>query len=180
MHDARMPGAYTILPPLPADIGQLAATENLFVLATRPGEETLCCGGLIALALERGRLPVVAVLTDGGGTDPAEATRRAEARARESRAATAALGLPEERLFLLGLYEGMAPASGTPFHEQLLAALIFLMWSRDCNVIVAPRERAGRHDHAVAEAAARTVAEQTGVGLVLYDADGEPVTRVKR
>ncbi|WP_368417909.1 PIG-L family deacetylase [Rhodovarius sp.] len=139
-------------------VAALVECENLLVLATHPGEEVLHCGGLIAQACLRGRPPVVAVMTDGGRD-----TALAEARARRARAAAAALGLPAGRLFLLGLHYGTAPAMGSELFRGLVAGLHFLMWSRDCGVILAPAS--GDADADCAAAAARCLAEDSAVAL---------------
>ncbi len=132
----------------------LVATENLLVLAAVPGEEVRHCGGLIAHACARGRPPLVALLTDG-----AESDAEAAAVARRARQAAAALGLPETRLFLFGLRRGAA--ADAVMQAALVDALHFLMWSRDCAVLVAPP--VGGVDHAAARDAARVVAVRTGV-----------------
>jgi hypothetical protein len=142
-----------------SNVAALVEAENLLVLATHPGEEVLYCGGLIAQACLRGRPPVVAVMTDGGRD-----TALAEARARQARAAAAALGLPAARLFLLGLHRGTAPSSSSELFRGLVAGLHFLMWSRDCGVILAPAS--GDADAASAAAAARSLAEDGTVALM--------------
>lgn len=141
------------------ELVELLDSENLLVLATHPGDEVVWCGALIARACLRGRPPLVAIMTDGGQDDAL-----AEARAAQARAAAAALGLPDGRLFLLGLHRGTAPAPGSTLFQALVAGLHFLMWSRDCGVIVAPE--GGDADARAAAAAARLLAEETGVALM--------------
>ncbi len=149
-------------------IATLAATENLLVLAAHPGEEVLHCGGLIAHACARGRPPLVALLTDGAAGPDADA--RAADLARRAHQAAAALGLPPARLFLFGLHPGAA--ADPVLHAALIDALCFLMWSRDCGVLVAPPP--GGPDHAAARNAAQAVAARTGIGTLA--AEGAPFT----
>lgn len=159
--------------PAPQDGGallRLAATENLLVLVTRPGEETALCGALIAEACARGRPPLVAVLTDGSG-GAADGAARAQAWEHALGRATERLGLPRSRLFLFGLHDGTAPEAGTPVFEALIRAVHFLMWSRDCGVVVAPEGGAG--DHAVAAGVAAEVAARTGVRRVVFGGGSE-------
>ena len=144
-----------------SEVAALIERENLLVLATHPGEEVLFCGALIARACARGRPPLVAIMTDGG-----QDTVLAETRARQARAAAAALGLPEGRLFLLGLHRGTAPEPGGALFRALVAGLHFLMWSRDCGVIVAPA--GGDGDASSAAAAAQALAGDTGVALMRH------------
>ncbi len=142
-----------------SEVAMLIERENLLVLATHPGDEVVWCGGLIARACLRGRPPLVAIMTDGTPD-----TALAEAKARQASAAAAALGLPEGRLFLLGLHRGSAPVPGGGLFRALVAGLHFLMWSRDCGVIVAPA--GGDADATSAAAAAQALAADTGVGLI--------------
>ncbi|MEI6159819.1 MAG: PIG-L family deacetylase, partial [Roseococcus sp.] len=139
------------------ELAEFAGTENLLILVTHPGEEVTRCGDLIALACRRARTPLLVVLTDGSAPDGDQA--RAEAKAAAVHQAARGLGVPEHRVFLLGLLEGQAPAPGTALHAKLVAALIFLMWSRDCGVILAAQGESA--DHACARSAADAVARET-------------------
>lgn len=149
------------------ELGDLIERENLFVLATRPGEESTRCGALIAEACTRGRPPLVAVLTDGSrrpaSNDPDAVALRHQ---RETEVAVARLGLAPERLFLLGLHDGTAPRAGPQF-EALAAGVRMLMWRRDCGVICAPADT-DSSDHAAAWALAGRVAELLGVRRLGY------------
>ncbi len=111
-----------------ADFLELTGGLNLFVLVQAPGEETLCCGGLIAEACMRGRPPFVAILSDGGDA--------ADALARQTRAAVAHLGVPADWLLLLGL---RVAATGLLL-DAAVRAVAMLTWRYDCNLIVAPAD----------------------------------------
>jgi LmbE family N-acetylglucosaminyl deacetylase len=147
------------------ELAELTRRENLLVLLTHPGEEVIRAGALIAQACRQARTPLVVVLTDGSAPDGDQA--RAEARAASVRQAARGLGVPQHRVFLLGLLEGHPPAPGKALHAKLVAALIFLMWSRDCGVIVVARGPSA--DHACAWSAAEAVAAESGVRLVALD-----------
>jgi LmbE family N-acetylglucosaminyl deacetylase len=151
------------MPALPSWIW----SENWLLLATRPGEETRLFGGLIAEACLRGRPPLVCLLTDGSGPAPdsAEGAARAAAAERAVRRSTAALGLPEGRLFLFGLHDGTAPRAGAPLFGPLVVALDFLLWSRDCRAILGPGTAGASGDHDAAAEAAEAVAARTGLPL---------------
>jgi LmbE family N-acetylglucosaminyl deacetylase len=144
-----------------SEVAALIDRENLLVLATHPGDEVLRCGALIAHACARGRPPLVAIMTDG-----AQDNAVAEASARHARAAAAALGLPEGRLFLLGVHRGTAPSPGSRLFQALVSGLHFLMWSRDCGLIVAPWD--GDADAATAAAAAHQLADDSGVAMLSH------------
>ena len=141
---------------------ELPHVENLLILATHPGEEVSRCAAIITASCRRARTPLLVVLTDGSAPDGDPA--RAEAKAAAIRNAARAMGMPENRVFLLGLLEGQAPDAGSALHAKLVAALIFLMWSRDCGVIVVARGASA--DHASAWSASQAVAAKTGGGLV--------------
>ena len=110
----------------------------LLVLAPHPDDETLGCGGLIALAAAQGLPVTVAVLTDGGASHPRStkyppdrlaAVRRAEAEAAvalltDGRARFESFGAPDGRL---GEVEGEALA----WLERAPAATVFVTWVAD-------------------------------------------------
>ena len=149
------------------DLHALIASRTMLVLAARPGDEALACGGLIAEACARGRPPLVAVLTDGASIGSAGVTEdaRAVAHERETRAAVQALGLPPGRLLMLGVRDGAVPAGGA-FFAQIVEAVGFLTWMRDLNVICGPR--ADDASYASVGAITAEIARQTGIGLLTY------------
>jgi LmbE family N-acetylglucosaminyl deacetylase len=153
-------------------------SENWLLLVTRPGEEMTLLAAPIAEACRRGRPPLVALLTDGSGRAPdSEAgAARAAAAERAARRNAAALGLPENRLFLFGLHDGTAPRPGAPLFEPLARALDFLMWSRDCQVLWAPAAAGASGDHAAAASVAAAVAAASGVALWPYALAPQPLS----
>ena len=160
-----------------APLSLITGNENVLVLVPGPAAESVDCGGLIAQCCRRGRPPFVMVLGDGSasGNDlPAE--RLASVHERETRAAVACLGLPVERLLMVGLYDGTIPGDG-PVFEAVVRAVVLVMWARDCNVICGPWPDAG-----VAERATRRIAEEvsarSGVGLLAYGAPDEGALRL--
>ncbi len=142
----------------------ITGQENLMILAPRPGDESLHCGGLIARSCRRGRPPYVVVLTDG-------ATVSDPSREAATRAATRALGLPANRLLLAGLFYNTLPTQGPAF-DAIVHGITTVMWARDCNIICAPWPSPDparpRDDAAAAHRIAEAVADQSGVGLLSY------------
>jgi len=126
---------------------ELFATEISLILAERPGDAVRHCGALIADLCRQGRPPFVVVLTDGNAAG-AEADRQA-------RAGLAACGLDGGRLLMFGI-SGELPASG-PVFQAAVAALCFVAWRHDCNVLCTPPP---------AMVLARAAAAASGVGLV--------------
>jgi LmbE family N-acetylglucosaminyl deacetylase len=99
------------------DAPSLVGSQPLLVLAPHPDDESLGCGGLIADCHARGQSVHVLVLTDGAGSHPNSReyppARLAALRAEETRAAAAALGLPENQVAFIGLPDGHAPLRGS-------------------------------------------------------------------
>jgi hypothetical protein len=129
------------------DTSEVFATEIALILAERPGDAVRHCGALIAALCRQGRPPFVVVLTDGNQAG-AEADR-------EARAELAGCGLPDGRLLMFGI-AGAIPAAGRVF-DAAVAALCFVSWRHDCNVLCAP---------AAALPVARAAASASGLGLV--------------
>ena len=155
------------VPPDPhATLHAITGDENVFILAPRPGDETLLFGGLIAEACARGRPPFVGVLTDGSARGPAlTQAERAAGWERSVRRALALLGLPSTRLLMVGLYDDTVPREG-PVFDAVVRAVTLVMWARDCNVICVPWQDDGVADRRAARVVAEAVAARSGVALI--------------
>ena len=114
------------------------------VLAPHPDDESLGCGGLLALLAEAGAPVHVVVVTDGARSHAASAAypapRLRALREDEARAAVAALGLDGDAVTFLGHPDCGLPSEGTPAFEQAadeLAAVlggvetVLVPWRRD-------------------------------------------------
>ena len=114
---AEMLAAMRALPVLTPD--ELLAPGPCLVLAPHPDDESLGCGGLIALTAGQGRRVEVAVLTDGSGSHAGSARypapRLAALRETEVAEAVAHLGLPRSTLHFLRLPDRDAPHDGPGF-----------------------------------------------------------------
>lgn len=114
---ANPPGEAAAAPPAAAAPGlpPLDAATSLLVVAPHPDDETLCCAGVIQRVVRAGGRASVVWITSGDAsfldllliekrlTRSASRQRTlAERRMREARAATALLGVPEERQLFLG------------------------------------------------------------------------------
>lgn len=100
--------------------GAAAATAlgRTLVLAPHPDDETIGCGGLLALLMEAGADVRVVLLSDGAASHPRSqshppALLRA-LRRQEMTAALQELGCVAEQLLGLGLPDGAVPAPGAP------------------------------------------------------------------
>ncbi|SDF18183.1 PIG-L deacetylase family protein [Limimaricola pyoseonensis] len=149
-----------------------AALRPALVLAPHADDESLGCGGIIALKRAAGTRVEVLVATDGTASHRAEPTRRtgpdalAALRRAETQAACATLGLAPERLGFLGLPDGRLAE-----HEPRLAAAIRarLAAARPDEVYVCAL-RDGHPDHAALARAARTaLSGPAGQGIALRE-----------
>jgi hypothetical protein len=146
----------------------LAVDSNLLIIAVRPSEESSRYGGLIAELCRRGRPPFVTILTDGSGdTGPAAAAAAAvaAAKAAAARRAVTHLGLPPERLLLIGLHDG-AGSEGPAMHDALVSAFDLLSWARDCETICVNGDTP-TPDHALTRSLGEQLSLKAGLGCVL-------------
>ena len=88
-------------------------------------------------------------------------------RAEEARQATAALGLPPDRLTFLAYEDSKLPATGNSAHAAA-AKLAAIAASRHCGVIIAPWLADPHCDHAAAACIAEILAASTGLPLLTY------------
>ncbi len=121
------------------------ATEPVLVVAPHPDDETLGCGGAIALLRSQGRLVRLLVISDGTQSHPNSRKYPARAlqqlRAAETQAAMAILGVAATEITCLHLPDGAVPTAGEDFYAAVdrcrsyLAAfppqLVLLPWRAD-------------------------------------------------
>lgn len=157
--------------PVASSLKAIFKDQYVLLLAVRPGEETLLCGGFIAESCARGRPPLVCVVADGSSAaaDPAFSDEVAQQRAARSRAATAMLDLPEERLVLFGLYDGTVPQTGVLF-DRVVTAVADIARRYDCDVLCAPWSAQATGDDAAVTRLAAAVAARANTALVWYGA----------
>jgi LmbE family N-acetylglucosaminyl deacetylase len=151
-----------------ADLDEVLPGRFL-VLAPHPDDESLGCGGLIAEACRRGRPPLVAILTDGAASHPGSQiyppARVAALRELEVRQAVAHLGLPQDRLFMLGAPDGKAPHRGIAVAS--LAARIAVL-AKGCDAILTSWRHDPHCDHVSAWHTACEAAHLTGARVFEY------------
>ena len=161
--------AHRAMAALPvASVAAVLGGDDPLVLAPHPDDESLGCGGL--LALTGGRAAVV-VLTDGTGSHPNSAAypagRLRALREAETAAAVAALGLGRDRLAFLGVRDTVAPHDGPAF-ESAVAAIVAALDRFGCKVLLAPWRHDPHGDHVAAHRMAVAAASQAGVRHLAY------------
>ncbi len=125
----------------PHDALALGATA---VLAPHPDDESLGCGGLLALLAEAGAPTRVVVVTDGCKSHPNSAAypapRLRQLREAEARAAVAALGLDPDAVTFLRHPDCGLPEEGSPAFDRAAGELaevltgaetVLVPWRRD-------------------------------------------------
>ena len=149
----------------------IVGREPFLVLSPHPDDETLGCGGLLALAERAGGRGHVLILTDGAASHPNSpsypAARLTALRRDEARAAVAALGLPEGRHGFLDLHDAATPSEGPAFDaavdaiaaraDAIGAGTLLVTWGHDPHC-----------DHETAYAMARAAAARLGLKLYAY------------
>jgi LmbE family N-acetylglucosaminyl deacetylase len=147
------------------------APGTSLILAPHPDDESLGCGGLIAMASACGRPPVIVGVTDGAGSHPNSRSHpppllRAT-RAAELLDAAATLGVGAERVHFLNLPDTCAPFYGPDF-DMAVAAVGALVRRYRIATVFAPWRFDPHCDHAATAALGEAVAHTSGVQLALY------------
>ena len=156
--------AFAALPIRPLD--DILAPGPVLVLAPHPDDESIGCGGMVALASDAGRCLHIAVLTDGTGSHPGSPTvtpaRLRALREAEARDAVAVLGIPPHRLSFLGQPDAHAPSRG-PAADAVVARLAALVDAHGIGTLVTTWRHDPHCDHEAAAMLADAVARATGV-----------------
>lgn len=153
-----------------AELDAIAPGTSL-ILAPHPDDESLGCGGLIALASARGRPPVIIGVTDGAGSHPNSPSfppaRLRATRETELRAAAAILGVGAERVHFLGLPDTRAPLAGPAF-DAAVESVIALARRYGVTSIFASWRFDPHCDHEATAALGTAVSDATGLRLAFY------------
>lgn len=123
----------------------------LLVVAPHPDDETLGCGGLIALASRCGVRVHIVFVTDGGASHPnsAEWSRRRLATRREKEATEALrrLGAGHEPRTFLRLPDAAMPLRGSPAYARAAATLAKIIHNLSPVLVILPWRRDPHRDH---------------------------------
>ena len=95
---------------------------RVLIVAPHPDDESIGCGGLIAVLASRGVHLNVVIVTDGSGSHPNSLkyprSRLAQLRAREATQALGILGVDEKNVWFCGLHDRFVPARKTRVARQ--------------------------------------------------------------
>jgi len=124
---------------------------RVLIVAPHPDDESIGCGGLIAVLAHRGVHINVVIVTDGSGSHPNSLkyprSRLARLRAREATQAMRILGVHEKNVWFCGLRDRSVPARDTPgFELELTKAYALLRRFRPTTVVI-PSVRDIHGDH---------------------------------
>jgi LmbE family N-acetylglucosaminyl deacetylase len=147
MSDAAL--RFTELPLRPADFA--ATLGATVVIAPHPDDESLGCGGLLAL-LRRAGCPISTVLVSDGtmshpNSQKFSAPARRALREAELREALAILGVDESQTLYLGLPDGAVPTIGAPGFELAVQQLRAYFGLQQPNTLLVPWRRDPHPDH---------------------------------
>ncbi len=141
--------------------------QPALIVAPHPDDETLGCGGTIALKRRAGADVTIVFVSDGTASHAGRIDEPAlrEMRRGEARAAGATLGVVADRLVFLGLPDGHLRSEQAALADRL-AELIGQSAARQ---VFAPYRHDTTDDHVVVHAAARSAVGRAGRGVTLYE-----------
>lgn len=144
--------APTVFSALPVYPPEMAATLGpTVVIAPHPDDESLGCGGLLALLRQAG-LPAWCVLVSDGTMSHSHSQKfpapaRQALREQELREALSILGLPKGSLLTLGLPDGSVPMPDTEAGADAASQLAQFLGAAQPQTVVVPWRRDPHPDH---------------------------------
>lgn len=145
---------------------------RVLIFSPHQDDETLGCGGLIALKRRRGANVHVAFLTDGsrgcGDDSPWTAEQLSEIRRGEAVAALDLLGVPASNLTFLGAPDGALDALGPDQEQSLLLALERLLQSLQPDEVLLPFHGDRHPDHKAAHRLVLESLKRSGVSPLVH------------
>ena len=148
------------LPLLPPDTVQ--QWGRTLVVAPHPDDETLACGGALALLSQQGVPARVLCITDGTLSHPNSAQypapRLKALREDEMRAACAALGVGPDCVQFLGYKDRHTPAEGEPGFDDAVQRMVSILADWTPQTVLIPWRRDPHPDHRAASAIVRAAA----------------------
>lgn len=155
-----------------AGLPELVGHGGLVVVAPHPDDESLGCGGLIALCLAARRAVHVVIVSDGTGSHPTSKAyprdRLRDLRESEARTACRALGLDDKTVTFLRLADRAVPSEGADA-DRTIADIVACAQDVQATALAVTWRRDPHCDHQASYALARTAcARMAGVRLLEY------------
>lgn len=134
-----------------ADVGKLPVRkidfESALIVAPHPDDESLGCGGLIALMRRAGKRVDVVFVSDGGASHPESAENIPKIRRTEALAALAHLDVPADRAHFLNLPDSHVPHPHDDRFEPAAQRIANLLENIQPQTLFTPWRRDKHHDH---------------------------------
>lgn len=130
---------------------ELAHFGKSVVIAPHPDDESLACGGAIALLRELGNEVTVVFVSDGSMSHPGSVafsdTDRADVRRQEALNALAEFDIPESAARFLNLKDGSVPHEGSPDFAEAVKLIEFQLLTIQPDCIFLPYRNDPHTDH---------------------------------
>jgi LmbE family N-acetylglucosaminyl deacetylase len=140
-----------------------ALDRPAIVIAPHPDDETLGCGGLIALKRQRGVPVIIVFMTDGAASHAGEVRDLAARRRTEAEAAAAALGVGPRDLHFLDIADGSLEAHSERAIEDLAMIIGSHVALHGEIQIVAPHPLEPPSDHSAAHSIVNSAVARLGI-----------------
>jgi LmbE family N-acetylglucosaminyl deacetylase len=125
---------------------------RVLVVAPHPDDESIACGGLIALLAQRGADLHIVIVTDGSASHPNSRSHPpaelARLRIREATTALAILGVGEDRIEFCHLADTQVPARPSPAFDDAVDRATRVLARLRPSTLVIPSPRDVHGDHA--------------------------------
>jgi LmbE family N-acetylglucosaminyl deacetylase len=151
----------------PIEIPGAAAAQALgrtLALAPHPDDETIGCGGLLALLAHAGAAVHVVLVSDGAASHPRSRSHPphllAELRRQEMTDALLELGCDKQQLTVLGLPDGAVTAPGGDLYHAAFEALAGVARDFRPDTVVLPWRHDDHADHRASQALGEAVCRQ--------------------
>ena len=144
-----------------------AELSTVVVIAPHADDESLGCGGLVALLARAGQMVWIVLVSDGTLSHPGsksfDAEARRELREREVVSAAGYLGVPPERVLPMRLPDGALPGPADPRFEETADVLRAIVETTGASTLLVPWRRDPHPDHRAASALSRHAIEKMAV-----------------
>jgi N-acetylglucosamine malate deacetylase 1 len=149
----------------PLTISEKAA----LVFAPHQDDETIGCGGMIALKRVQGIPVKVVFLTDGryGRPESIKPEEIIQVRQQEALSALENLGVKQSETHFLGLTDGSLAQLNSDQRQQLIAHLVTLLKSFEPGEVYVPHSKDGHPDHESTYELVHTAIAQSGIQVEL-------------